>query len=143
MSNLDCCICPDAEQFASRFAAKSLSQRDSAEQVRMLFGCDGQRSGTVDAARLRHCYRHLAQNFSLPCVAWYPEPTDENGGYPCTVTELIDPATGLGDKFRGIFCKVRTGKQEISLPLVELELSPDDPNYRLVQCCWDCFWHWR
>jgi len=106
-------------------------------------GCGSQRLPTVDAARLRHCYRYLSHNLSLPRAAWYPDPTDEDGGYPCTVTELIDPATGLGDKFDGIFCKVRMGKQERVLPLIKLELPPDDPSCRLVQCCWDCFWHWR
>jgi hypothetical protein len=68
---------------------------------------------------------------------------DENGGYPCTVTELIDPVTGLGDKFDGILCKVRMGKQERNVPLIRLELPPDDANYRLAQGCWDCFWNWR
>ena len=97
----------------------------------------------VDAGTLQHCYHCLAQNFSLPCVAWYPAPTDEDGGYPCTVTELVDPTTGPGDKFRGLFCVVRKGKQASTLPLVELELSPDNPNYKAVEHYRNCFWHWR
>jgi hypothetical protein len=76
-------------------------------------------------------------------VAWFPKPTDEDGGYPCTVTELIDPATGLGDKFDGIFCKVRKGQHERNVPLIELELSADDPNCRVAERYWDCFWCWR
>ena len=92
---------------------------------------------------LRRCYRYLSEKLSLPCVAWYSEPTDEDGGCPCTLVELIDPATGPGDKFDGIFCKVRKRGLERILPLIELELSPDDPNCPLVECYWDCFWHWR
>jgi hypothetical protein len=92
---------------------------------------------------LRHCYRYLSQNLLLPCVAWYPAPLDEDGGYPCTLTELIDPATGPGNKFDGLFCKVRKGKLERNLPLVVLELSPDDRNYRLFNRYCDCFRHWR
>jgi hypothetical protein len=32
---------------------------------------------------------------------------------------------------------------EIILSLIELELSPDGPNYRLVENYWDWFWHWQ
>ena len=56
---------------------------------------------------------------------------------------LIDPATGVGDAFDGIFCKVHKGKHEVVLPLIELDLPPDDPNYQLVEQYWDWFWHWR
>ena len=109
----------------------------------VIFGAPG-RLPTVDAATLRHYYRHLAQHLSLPFVAWYPEPTlHEDGECPCTVVELIDPATGLGDEFDGIFCKVRKGEHERKLPLIELELPPDDPNYELVERYWDWFWHSR
>ena len=143
VSPADCCSCPEADRSAPKSAAGSHSERDRRQHVRMAGACDRQRSPTVDAAGLRHCYRHLSRILSLPCAAWYPEPTDENGGHPCTVTELIDPATGLGDKFQGIFCEVRSGKQARKLPLAQLELPLEDPNYRLVQRCWDCFWHWR
>ena len=90
-----------------------------------------------------HCYHYLARNLSLPCVAWYPEPTDEDGGCPCTVTGLIDPANGPGDKFNGIFCKVQIGKQERKLPLIELEMPADAANRQVVARYWDCFWRWR
>ena len=82
---------------------------------------------------------------SLPFAVWYPEPTlaEEDGEYPCTVVELIDPASGLGDEFDGIFCKVRKGSYERDLPLLELELPPEDPNFQLVEDYWDWFWHWR
>jgi hypothetical protein len=137
------CTCPETDRSAHKFNAKSLSECDCAEQICMALGSGRWGLPVVDAATVRHCYRYYSQNLSLPCVAWYPAPTDEDGGYPCTVTELIDPATGPGDKFHGIFCKVRKGKQERNLPLIELELSPDNPNYRLVERYRNCFWHWR
>ncbi len=76
---------------------------------------------------------------------WGPIDTVENHEYECrcTVVELIDPATGVGDAFDGIFCKVQKGDHEMILPLIELELPPDDPNFQLVEHYWDWFWHWR
>ena len=99
----------------------------------------------MNAGTLRRYYLHLSQCLSLPFMAWYPERTlsDDEEEYPCIVTELIDPATGLGDDFDGTFCKVRKGKHERNLPLIELELPPSDPNYSLVEHYWDWFWHWR
>lgn len=143
VSNINVCTCPEADRSIPKSAAKSFADCDPTEQVRTALGCGRWRLPTVDVATLRHCYRYLSENLSLPCVAWYPEPTNEDGGYPCTILELIDPATGLGDKFGGIFCKVRKGKQERNLPLIKLEWSPDDPNCQLAKHYRDCFWHWR
>jgi hypothetical protein len=140
---MNVCACPQADRSLPNSAAKSLSQRDRTEQVCTALGCGRWRLPTVDGATLRHCYRYLSENLSLPCVAWYPEPTSEDGGYPCTVLELIDPATGPGDKFGGIFCKVRKGKHERNLPLIKLEWSPDEPNCESVKRYRDCFWQWR
>ena len=83
----------------------------------------GQHSGTATV---------ICPRTSLALVAWYPEPTNEDGGYPCTVLELIDP-TGPGDKFGGIFCKVRKGNHERNLPLIKLEWSLDDSNCESVK----------
>ena len=140
---MNTCTYPKTDRTARPLAAKSLFAGDRAEQIRTAFGCGRNCLPTVDAATLCHCYRYLSENLSLPCAAWYPEPMDENGGYPCTVTELIDPASGLGSKFDGIFCKVRQGTQERYVPLIELELSLDDPNCQLLRRYCDCFWQWR
>ena len=124
-------------------AAQPRSECGSAEILCAALAGQRRQYIMVNAATLGHCYRYLSRNLSLPCEAWYPEPTDENGGHPCTLTELIDPATGLGDKFAGIFCKIRKGEQDRSIPLVKLQLSADDPNRPLAERYGDCFWHWR
>ena len=49
----------------------------------------------------------------------------------------------MGDAFDQQNCKVRRGKHELILPLIELELPPDSRNYQLVETYWDWFWHWR
>ena len=43
--------------------------------------------------------------------------------------ELLDPAKDICDEFDGILCKVRKGKYEINLPLTELEVPQDSPNF--------------
>ena len=140
---MNVCVCPEADQCAPKFAATPFSDGNCTAEVHAALGCGRWRLPTVDGATLRHCYRYLSENLSLPCVAWYPEPTNEDGGYPCTVLELIDPATGPGDKFAGIFCKVRKGNHERNLPLIKLEWSLDDSNCESVKRYRDCFWQWR
>jgi hypothetical protein len=105
----------------------------------------GAHSIRVDEATLSRYYRYLRKTLTLPFPAFYPEPanSEEEREYRCTVIELIDPATGLGDEFDGLFCKVRKGKFEVNLPLIELELSANDPNFHRVENFWYWFWHWR
>ncbi len=146
MANItDVCTYSPAPRSAPTPLARALSEHGRPAQIQVALGTNGRRLPTVNAATLRRYYRYLSQNLSLPCPAWYPEPTllEEDGDYPCTVLELIDPANGPGDEFDGIFCKVRKGTWERSLPLIELELPPDGPNYQLVEDYWDWFWHWR
>ena len=139
------CLPPHADQSGPPAVAQSPSERDRTEQIRVALGSSRRHLPAVDPAALRRYYRYLTQNLSLPLVAWYFEPTltEDEGEYPFLVTELIDPATGLGDESDGIFCKVRKGQHETTLPLIELELPPDDPNYHLVERYWDWLWHCR
>jgi len=141
---MDVCACPEANRSVPKSVAESLSERDRAGKIDVAHGSRGHLT-TFDTATLRHAHGYLSQNLSLPCAAWYPELTDAEGGDACTVTELIDPATGLGDEIDGIFCKVLKGKHERNLPLIEIELPPDAPNHPVVEHYWDWFWHrqWR
>jgi hypothetical protein len=47
------------------------------------------------------------------------------------------------DEFDGILCKTRKGKYEINLPLNELEIPQDSPNFQLIEDYWFWFWNWR
>ena len=61
----------------------------------------------------------------------------------CTVLELLDPGKYICDEFDGIFCKTRKGKYEINLPLTELRVSENSPNFQLIEDYWYWFWNWR
>ena len=46
-------------------------------------------------------------------------------------------------EFGGIFCKTRKGKHEVNLPLIELEIPQDSPNFQFIDDYWYWFWNWR
>ena len=124
--------------------ARSLSQRDRNDQIRAALGIRW-RLPKVDEVTLATYSRYLSEELSFPFTAWYFQSANsrDESEHRCTVMELIDPASGVGDAFDGIFCKVLKGNHEMILPLIELELSPESPNYHLVESYWDWFWHWR
>ena len=127
----------------SRIVGGSHARSRSRQEIRAVLGWKGQFSPPIDTAALRRCYYYLCRELFLPCQAWYSECSDEEGGGPCTVVRLIDPASGLGDGFDGIFSAIRKRGQERNLPLIELEFATNDPNSQLVESYWDCLWHRR
>jgi hypothetical protein len=99
----------------------------------------------VDDETLARYYAYLSANMSLRFTAYYPQPMNaqEKTQFCCSVLELLDPTQHLGDEFDGIFCKTRKGKYEINLPLNELEIPQDSPNFQLIEDYWYWFWNWR
>ena len=60
------------------------------------------------------------------------------GRIPLQAVELLDPAKDIYDDFDGIFCKTRKGRYEINLPLGELVVPEDSPNFQLIED----YWYW-
>jgi hypothetical protein len=105
----------------------------------------GEDMPSVDERTLSRYYTYLTARLSFPFTAYYPEPTTtlEEVLHRCAVVELLDPVNDLCDEFGGIFCKTRTDKYEINLPLIELEIPQDSPNFQLIEDYWYWFWNWR
>jgi hypothetical protein len=99
----------------------------------------------VDEETLFRYYRYLTARLSFPFTAHYLKPRSslEEVEHRCTVLELLDPVNDICDEFDGIFCKTRKGKYEINLPLTELRVSENSPNYQLIEDYWYWFWNWR
>ena len=99
----------------------------------------------VDEEPLARYFEYLSANLSFPFAAHYPKPMkpQEEKEFRCTALELIDPAKHLGDGFDGIFSKIIKGKYEINLPLIELEVPDDSPNFQFIEDYWFWFWNWR
>ncbi len=100
---------------------------------------------SVDAETLFRYYRYLSARLSFPFTAHYPEPRSslEEVQYRGTILELLDPAKYICDEFDGILCKTCKGKYEINLPLTELDVPDDSPNFQLIEDYWYWFWNWR
>ena len=90
-------------------------------------------------------YEYLSANLSFPFAAYYPAPIkpQEEEEFSCTVLELLDPAKHLGDWIDGIFSKTNKGKYEVNLPLIELEVPDDSPNFKFIEDYWYWFGHWN
>jgi hypothetical protein len=90
-------------------------------------------------------YQYLAANLSFPFTACYPvtKSSGEEVEHCCTVVELLDPRKHVWDEFDGIFCRTRKGRFEVNLPLIELKVPEDSPNFQLIEDYWYWFWNWR
>ncbi len=119
-----------------------LNQRDRI--IEALGPLEGHFPG-VDEETLARYYKYLSARLSFPFAAHYPEPRSslEEVQHRCTVVELLDPVNDICDEFDGIFCKTRKGKYEVNLPLTELEIPEDSPNFQLIEDYWYWFWNWR
>ena len=115
------------------------------ERIRVALGLRSDRLPQVNEETLSRYYDYLSANLLLPFAAYYPEPknSQEVREFHCEVLELIDPAKFLGDEFDGIFCKTRKEAYDLNLPLIDLHLPEDNPNFQLIEDYWYWFWNWR
>jgi hypothetical protein len=99
----------------------------------------------VDELSLVRYFAHLSARLTFPFAAHFPRPTNsrEETEFRCQVIALVDPRKHLGEGFDGILCKIRKGGYELSLPLIELHLPEDDPNFQIIEDYWFWFWNWR
>jgi hypothetical protein len=122
-----------------------LPQEHQKDRIQAALGPLGDRSPSVDDETTLRYYRYLAANLSFPFTAYYPVPkrSEEEVEYRCTVVELLDPSKHIGSEFDGIFCKARKGRFEVNLPLTELTIPEDSPNFQFIEDFWYWFWYWR
>ena len=135
----------DAHWNGLEVVAESCPEHDQRDRILEALGPLGGHLPSVDEETLSRYYKYLTARLSFPFTANYPEPRSslEEVQHRCTVVELLDPAKDICDEFDGIFCKTRKGKYEINLPLTELEVPEDSPNFQLIEDYWYWFWNWR
>ncbi len=122
-----------------------LPQEHQKDRILAALGPPGDRSPTVDDEMTLRYFQYLAANLSFPFTAYYPVPkrSEEEVEYRCTVVELLDPRKHIGSEFDGIFCKARKGRFEVNLPLTELKVPEESPNFQFIEDYWYWFWYWR
>ncbi len=125
--------------------AESNARHDQRDRIIEALGPREGHLPSVDEETLARYYKYLSARMSFPFTAHYPEPRSslEEVQHRCTVVELLDPVNDICDEFDGIFCKTRKGKYEVNLPLTELEIPEDSPNFQLIEDYWYWFWNWR
>jgi hypothetical protein len=131
---------------SSDYAAdKSPAMSYQEHRIKAALGSEGNRILKVNDETIFRYYEYLKTHLSFPFPACYPEPinTQETSRHFCIVLELLDPNKYIGDEFDGIFCKTRKGKYVINLPLIDLDVPPDSPNFQLIDDFWYWFWNWR
>ena len=128
-----------------QLAAVCPPSTDRTERIVAALGLSADGVPRVNEETLARYYAYLSANLSLPFTAYYPQPTtpQEKTRFRCRVLELLDPTQYLGDEFDGILCRIRKGKFEVYLPLIELHVPDDSPVFQLIEdyCHW--FLNWR
>ena len=134
----------DAHWSGLKVVTKPRPEFDQKDRIIEALG-SGDPIPSVDEATLARYYEYLSANLSFPFAAPSPEPmkTQEEEEFRCNVLEILDPAKHLGDAFDGIFSRTSKGKYEINLPLIELEVPDDSPNFQFIEDYWYWFWNWR
>jgi hypothetical protein len=118
---------------------------DQKDRIVTALGPLGEHSPSVDERTLSRYCKYLSVRLLFPFTAHYPAPRSplEEVQYRCIVLEVLDPIKHIYDDFDGIFCKTHKGNYEINLPLIELEIPEDSPNFQFIEDYWYWFWNWR
>ena len=113
------------------------------DRIRAILGVrQGASLPAIGAETLRKYYQFLLSQMTLPCEASY-SPNTANTIYPVTVVGLIDPATAPPGDRDELYCSVYYRNELDVLPLVDIEVAEDSPNFRLLEDYWFWSWNWR
>jgi hypothetical protein len=111
------------------------------DQIRAVFGLLNDRGlPQVKQATLLRYYEHLRSRLSMPFNAEY---CAENARTvrEVTVVGLFSPTKPNHDHARGLLCLARSPNSTAELPLVDLEVEEDHPNFQLLEDYW--YWVWN
>jgi hypothetical protein len=135
----------DAHRNGITVVPESCPELNQKDRIIEALGPLGEHLPSVDEETLSRYYTYLTARLSFPFTATYPEPKTllEEAEHRCIVVELLDPAKDICDEFDGIFCKTSKRNYEINLPLIELEVPDDSPNFQFIEDYWYWFWNWR
>lgn len=139
------CLFVDSQQTELNVMIEPTSSDRQLDRIAAALGLPGGPLPEVDDDTLCQYYAFLSAKLMFPFTAYYarPDSTCKNTQSRCTVLELLDPSQYVGDIFDGIFCRTRSGEYGINLPLIDLEVADDGPNFHLIEDFWYWFWNWR
>lgn len=99
----------------------------------------------VEAQWLRNYYEYLIRTLILPIKAQYfgeVGPSDLQTS-SVTVIDLLPPGANPDHEREGLACKARLAGEEVTLPLVHIEVPENHPMFQALEDYWYWFWNWR
>jgi hypothetical protein len=122
--------------------------RETAAQVARIRSVLGLATGSlpaVDRRGLCKYYGYLSARLSFPFQARFAGDGPPPSGSASTVTvlALLDPREHPGDEYAGLVCRVTQDVRERELPLVDLEVDDEHPDFQLLEDYWYWVWNWR
>ncbi len=138
-------IYTDTDSNELAVVTESTSEDSQKQRILAALGIDDDHLPLVDEKMLLRYFEYLSGNLSFPFTAHYPEPTTALAEVECncTILEILDPSKHVGDEYDGLFCKTSKAGFEVNLPLVELEISQNSPDFQMIEDYWYWFWNWR
>ena len=100
----------------------------------------------VNTEWLRKYHRYLSSKLIFPFRAKYTEELSPNRGaiaFLIEVFALIDPGEMPNLENTALLCRIMRDRQEEEVPLVDLEVAEDHPNFQLLEDYWYWIWNWR
>ncbi|MGA2059374.1 MAG: calcium-binding protein [Thermoguttaceae bacterium] len=128
------------------FSAKSPEEQAQELRIRTALGLNKGPLPNVEVEWLRKYYEYLAANLSLPFDARYAEEGDyyrKPAYHQVKVLALLDPDKNPGREYNGLICRTHATDREIEVPLVDLEIEADNPNFQIIEDYWYWIWNWR
>jgi hypothetical protein len=100
----------------------------------------------VNTEWLQKYHGFLASRLEFPFRANYTEELSANRDPLVSSIEvfaLVDPSEMTDIESTALLCRIMRDIQEEEVPLVDLEVVEDHPNFQLLEDYWYWIWNWR
>jgi hypothetical protein len=122
---------------------EQLTKQGPEDRIRAVLGLqNGHALPHVNQSTLLRYYQYLSSRLTLPFEAQFSAET-EPVVYPVTVIGLVDPRKSPNDPLVGVSCVAHVRNKASVLPLVDIEVAPDSPNFAALEDYWYWLWNWR
>jgi hypothetical protein len=125
---------------------QSLELFEQEHRIRTALGFDKGPIPNVGIEWLRKYYEYMTAHLSLPFAAQLPEESSiyrQPSYAQVTVVAITDPDKSTTQEYDGLMCKALKAEQELEVPLVDLEVDDQNPNFQLIEDYWYWIWNWR
>jgi hypothetical protein len=124
-------------------ATNSSSDSGREGRIRAALGLGAGLLPKVEDRWLSLYYHFLAVNLQMPFAAQYAGDIGRASQLTVTVVALVEPDDASIASGDGLACRAEIDKQQLELPLVEIEVDPGHANFQLLDDYWFWFWNWR